>query len=86
VGLDIVEVVMAIEEAFAVELPHEELALVGTAGDLLTVLLRKLDVQPGDERAAAVWERLRGIVSAELGVRLDRVTPSAHFARDLGAD
>ena len=36
--------------------------------------------------ASAVEEKVRGIISEQLGVSQDEVTPDASFIEDLGAD
>ena len=86
-GLDTVELVMAVEEEFAIEIPNAEAGSMERVGDMNAFVVRTLR-----ERAesvvddAHVWVRLREIIVEQLGVRPEEVTPTAHFIRDLRAD
>lgn len=35
---------------------------------------------------AGVYDKLKGIIVEQLGVKIEEITPTAHFADDLGAD
>ena len=86
-GLDSVEIILAVEQEFELEIPDAEAARMFTVGDLqafVVVELRRLGRQDMD--ADAVFERLRGIICRQLGVQPDAVIPTARFVKDLGVD
>ncbi len=85
-GLDTVELVMAIEDEFSIEIPNDDAARLGVLGDLsdyIVAALRKRGETPDESQ---VWERLSELVVAQLGVRPEEVTRSAHVVKDLHAD
>jgi acyl carrier protein len=68
---------------FALSFPHG----VATVGDVARATLppkyeAAVKQQMTDEE---VWEKLRKIVADTLGVKVEKVTPSARFVEDLGA-
>jgi acyl carrier protein len=84
-GLDTVEMVMAIEEEFKIEIPDsvaEELLAVGDIRDYVCKVLRKRGETVDED---VIWERVKKLVVDQLGVPPERVTPSADIIRDLGA-
>lgn len=87
-GLETVELVMAVEEEFAIEIPNSEAAKMERVGDMHAFVVRTL--RQHDETAVVdadqIWTRLRELVVEQLGVRPEEVIPSAHFIRDLRAD
>jgi acyl carrier protein len=91
-GLDTVELVMAAERQFQIEVPNAEAERWRTVGDMhagINALLAERFVREG--RALTVdpditWALLRDLVVAELGVKPEQVRPDAEFVRDLGAD
>jgi acyl carrier protein len=86
VGLDTVELVMAVEEAFQLEIPDAAAEKMFTVADMHACLvgaLRRLGKECDDEE---VFERMRAIIVRQLGVRQDEVIPSARFVKDLHAD
>lgn len=85
-GLDTVELLMAIEEEFGITIPNAEAAQVRTIGDLHQLILRLTETEARTPAAAAVWERVVTVVAAEMAIPTDRVTPDACFAEDLGID
>ena len=86
-GLDSVEIILAVEEEFGLEIPDAEAARMITVGDLhafVVVELRRLG-RP-DVDADAIFERLRGIICREVGIQPDAVVLTARFVKDLGVD
>jgi hypothetical protein len=87
-GLDIVEMVMALENAFQVRLPEEELARIRTVGELYDCVVRQLgtDGAPsqGELYQGDVWERYLDVIESETGADRRRLQPSASFVYDLG--
>jgi len=87
-GLDTVELVMAAEEEFGLEIPNAEAQQMERVGDLFAFIVRTLQQRsaPAAVDEADIWRRLTDIIVEQLGVRPEQVTLSAHFIRDLGAD
>ena len=86
-GLDTVELVMAVEEEFRLDIPDAAAEKMFTVGDLHSFLvkeLRRLERPEVDEQR--IFERLRELICAQLGVKPSAVVPSARFVKDLGAD
>jgi acyl carrier protein len=85
-GLDTVELVMAIEEEFSIEIPNADSARLGVLGDLSDYVMAALRQRGETPDEGQVWERLSALVVAQLGVRPEEVTRSAHVVKDLHAD
>jgi hypothetical protein len=85
-GLDTVELVMAIEEEFSIEIPNADAARLGVLGDLSDYVVAALRQRGETPDEAQVWQRLSALVVAQLGVRPEEVTRSAHVVKDLHAD
>lgn len=85
-GLDTVELVMAIEEEFSLEIPDADAARLAVLGDLSDYIVAALRQRGEIPDESHVWERLSALVVAQLGVRPEKVTRSAHIVKDLGAD
>ena len=87
-GLDTVELAMAVEVEFALEIPNAEAQKMERVGDMFAFIVRTLQQRSTsaviDE--ADIWKRLTQVIVEQLGVRPEEVTPSAHFIRDLRAD
>ena len=86
-GLDTVELVMAVEEDFTLEIPDAVAEKMFTVGDLHSFVvseLRRLGRPDIDE--VRIFERLREIICTQLGVKAELVVPEARFVKDLGAD
>ena len=85
-GLDTLELVIAIEEEFNLQISDADAERLGLLGDLHDYVVRALKQRGETPDETEVWERLKKIVVAQLGVRPERVTKSAHIVNDLGAD
>ena len=85
-GLDTVELVMAIEEEFSIEIPNSHAADLGVLGEMHAYILKALWQRGETPDESEVWEKLKAIVIDQLGVSPLDVVPSAHVVRDLGAD
>jgi acyl carrier protein len=85
-GLDTVELVMAIEEEFSIEIPNADAARLGVLGDMQDYIVRALRQRGETPDESQVWQRLSAVVVAQLGVRPEEVTRSAHVVKDLHAD
>ncbi|MBI3761531.1 MAG: hypothetical protein HY260_06670 [Chloroflexi bacterium] len=85
-GLDTVELVIALEEAYRVELPREDLVRVRTVADLFDVIATRTGRGLVGRYAGPEWEDYRQRVSDELGVEIAKLAPMARFLQDLGID
>ena len=62
VGLDVVELVMAIEDEFQIAIPNEIAATFARLGDMHAYVVRALGERTDPADAAAIWERLKRVV------------------------
>jgi len=86
-GLDFVELIISIEDAFDIAIEDEEASKVVTVNVCYKLILsqigkREVKSWNGDE----VWEAMKNIIVSELGVKPEEVVSSAEFIKDLGAD
>jgi acyl carrier protein len=87
VGLDAVELIMAIEEEFDLEIPNERAAKIFTVGDLHAYLISELGrLGRADRDDARVYARMRDIICRETAIEPAEVVPSARFIADLRLD
>lgn len=93
-GLDSVELLMAIERRFQIDIPDAEAGSIATVGDMHSWLCRKLH-QPdpslsgqvaNDLTDEEIWIELQLVVIDQLNVPLEAVRPEAHFVYDLKVD
>ena len=82
-GLETVELVMTVEEEFALQISDADAAKMERVGDMHTFILKTLRERGELVNDAQVWTRLCEIVVEQLGVRPDEVTPTARFIKDL---
>jgi len=87
-GLDIAEMVMALERDFQVRLPEEELARIRTVGELYDCVVQQLGIagvpsQRGPYEGE-VWKRYLDVIERETGADRRRLKPTASFVYDLG--
>jgi acyl carrier protein len=85
-GMDGVELVMAVEESFCLEISNAEAEKLFLVADLHALVIRKLRERGEVPDDAQVFARLREIIVDLLGVQPERVIPSARFVKDLGLD
>lgn len=84
-GLDTIELIVAIEDKFEITIPNADAPKLAVLGDMhkyIVQALRRRDQTPDE---AQVWESLKLIVVDLLAVRPDEVTRSAHIIHDLRA-
>ncbi|HEY0994665.1 MAG TPA: hypothetical protein VGD77_01620 [Gemmatimonadaceae bacterium] len=82
-GLDIVEMVLAVEREFGIDLPDAELAPVRTVGEFEALVAHRAGAV-GAEARRQLHARLIDIIVRETGAAPERLVPEAHFHRDLG--
>ncbi len=85
-GLDTVELVMAVEEEFGLEIPDAAAEEMITVGEMHSFLVSELRRRGRESDPAQVFERMRTIIVRQLGVNPDEVILSARFVKDLHAD
>jgi hypothetical protein len=86
-GLDTVELVLAVEDTFEIEMPDkvaEELFTVGLLHEYVVAELIRLG-RPNVNRDI-VYDLLRNLICMHLGVKAEEVVPHARFVQDLRAD
>ena len=83
-GLDLVEIVIEAEEEFNVNIDGRDPPLL--VGDLLTAVIASIRSQSPESQLSDedIWRRLQRMISEQLGVPIQQVTPSANFVTDLG--
>jgi acyl carrier protein len=86
-GLDTVELVMAVEEHFEIEIPDDVARTLETVGLLhrfvVSELQRRSLLRVDD---AAVFSELRDIICEQTGIEPDKIVTDAYFVRDLRLD
>lgn len=82
-GMDGVDLVVRIEQEFAIALGDDEASRVLTVGDLCALVLAST---AGRLTRAQVEDAVRRVVSEQLGVSFERTTLGTRFVEDLGLD
>jgi acyl carrier protein len=82
-GLDIVEMVMAVERTFGFEIPDTDAGKLRTVGDLHTYIREHVTGAADDPE---LWERLVDVIARESGAPRDRIRPESSFVEDLRMD
>lgn len=86
-GLDTVEVVLAVEEIFEIEIPDDVATSIFTVGALHDFIVAELNrLQRPNINKDIVYDLLRNIIVLLLAVKPEEVVPSARFIQDLHAD
>jgi hypothetical protein len=90
-GLDSVELVMAIEREFDLEIPDANARTMYTVGDMYDFVHRSLarraretGAPPPDE--ARLWDQVLDIIVEEIGAERHKLVRSARFVADLGVN
>jgi acyl carrier protein len=86
VGLDSVELVLAIEDEFKIEIPDRVAENVVTVGGMYDYILVQLRSRGEPVAETEIWNTLRDIIVEQIGVRPEKVVPTAAFIEDLGID
>jgi acyl carrier protein len=87
-GLDTVELIMRVEEEFEIEIADDEAGTLETAGDICDCVARHKSAWgfDGPKGREELWPQVRRIISDELSVLEEQITPSSNIVLDLGAD
>jgi acyl carrier protein len=86
-GLDTVELVMAVENHFHIEIPDKDASQIYTVGELhafiVNALARAGRTDVGHQQA---YDDLRNIICSQLRVDPRLVRPEARIVKDFGID
>ena len=85
-GLDTVELVMAFEEEFEIEIPNEAAEVMVTVGDVVNFVASELANLGRRADRQEIFERIRRITVEHLNVKPEQVLLTTSFVEDLGAD
>lgn len=85
-GLDTVELVMAVEEEFELEIPDAAAQMMMTVGDMHAFLVTELKRLGREGDSAKVFEQMRAIIVRQLRIKPEKVVLSARFGKDLHVD
>ena len=85
-GLDTVELVMAFEEEFEIEIPDTSAEAMVTVGDVVDFVAAELLRHGRTADSIAIYHRVKGVTVRHLNVDPDKITRSSRFVEDLGAD
>lgn len=80
-GLDSVELILAIEEEFGIEIPYDELSSVATVGDVYEMVKAQVSsVEPVVCLSQKIFYQLRKALSENYGIDCRVITPSSRLA------
>lgn len=85
-GLDSVELVMAFEEWFEIDIPNEVAERLVTIGDVTDHVTARLQAAGRPRDREAVLAMVCVITCDQLGTTLDELDESTRFVEDLGID
>jgi hypothetical protein len=90
-GLDSVELVIAIEREFDLEIPDADARTMITVGDMYDFVHRALAKRAQDAGAPApdqaeLWNKVLDIIVEEVGADRRRLVREARFIADLGVN
>jgi len=86
VGLDTVELVLGVEEAFEIEIDDEDAQHLTTVGKLHLYIVSKLQAKGENVNSDKVYDQLRALVVEHSGVKPEKVVRDARFVQDLKMD
>jgi acyl carrier protein len=85
-GLDSVELVMATEEHFGIEIPDDVAGTLVTVGALHACVVSELERVGRPQDPMGVFVELRELICDQLGIAPERVVLEARFVQDLKMD
>ena len=85
-GLDTVELVMAIEDEFGIQIQNQDAARLGIIGDLYDHVIQILKQRGETPDEIKNWERFKAVVVQQTGVKPDKVERSTRIVEDLKLD
>jgi acyl carrier protein len=81
-----VELVLEVEDAFALRIPDAEAQKIRTVGDLVGFVRARASNQPKSLTDEEIAQKVRQIISTQLGVPMHQLTDGTRFVEDLGVD
>ena len=81
-GLDGVEIVLELEDTFAIKIPDEDAEAVKTVGDLVALVRDLAGLSP--ELDDATFEKVAAIIADQMAYLKDRITRDSRLIEDLG--
>jgi len=85
-GLDTVELIMAVEDRFGIDISDQEAERLVTVGLLHQCVVDELTRRGSAVEPQRLYEELRALICEQLGVPPEQVVPGAHFIDDLRVD
>lgn len=85
-GIQLAEIIMAVEREFEIEVPDAEIASLRRVGDLHAFISATLVERGSGLSSEGVWLKLRDVVAEYLGLPSESISPDTDFIRDLKAD
>jgi hypothetical protein len=85
-GLDGVELVMALEDAFGIEIPDEEASQIRTVGELFNCVLNKIGTGTVTATTDELWNKFCDVFVNQTGVNRSEIRKDAEIVADLGVD
>jgi acyl carrier protein len=85
-GLDTVELVMAIEDEFSIVIPDIYAERLLTVGDVTSYVTERLAREGRPLPREQVFERVCKVTCEQAGTTRDRLTEDTRFIDDLGMD
>lgn len=82
-GMDTVELVMALEDEFDIAIPNEDASNLAVVGDMFDYIVRELHNRGGNRW---IKSNFGNVFVQQLGVRPEQVVRLAHVIWDLHAD
>jgi acyl carrier protein len=86
VGLDSVELVIAFEHAFGIDIPDADASRLSTVGAVTDFVDARLQAAGRPWERARIFAMVRTLTVDQLGVRPDQLTEATRFVEDLGLD
>jgi acyl carrier protein len=83
-GLEIVEIVLAVESEYGISISDEAAARLETVGSLQEEILQQGRYQGRNFGRDHVWQWLVGLLHEDYGIPVVQITPQARFVKDLG--
>jgi acyl carrier protein len=85
-GLDTVELIMAVEQRFGIEIANAEAERLTTVGAIHQLVIAKLRTRGDPINEDELYSQLRDVICDQLRMKPEAATPSASIVDDLGAD
>lgn len=85
-GLDTVDLVLQVEEAFTIRLPNDEAGQIATVQDLCQAICRAAAAEGQSLDPCTVQDRVHFLLTTQFGVPPGHLGPQVRLVQDLGLD